>query len=193
MKTLYLASSSPRRKQILDSVAIPFTPLQYDFDESYPKGLQKNEASAFIAQKKISQSIKIVPQEKDFLVLSADTLILLDNEILEKPQDKNEARLFLEKLSGKTHQTYTSLALFDSTSKKTSVKTSVNHITFRTLKKDEIEWYISTNEWHGAAAGYRIQGRASFFIQKIDGNFSSIMGLPLFELYAMLQKYDFFA
>jgi len=194
MKKIILASSSPRRMELLDRMGIPYEVFPADIDESYPHDIDILDVSSFIAEKKVmAVSTKIKETDKKSLVLGADTVICTENLILGKPSDRNQAVEYLHLLQGKMHKTVSGIALFNGENETVTVRKSVNNVFFKSMTDDEIEWYVNTEEWKGAAGGYRIQGKASFFIEKIEGSYSSIMGLPLFELYDILrsQNYSF--
>ena len=103
----------------------------------------------------------------------------------------DEAREFLKTLSGNTHKVITGVALYNGAVHYMSTRTSINKVTFAEMSDEDIEWYLSTSEWHGAAGGYRIQENGSCFIKKIEGTESSIMGLPIFELCDILREQNY--
>ena len=194
MKKIILASSSPRRRELLAGMDIPYEVCPADIDETYPPDMNVLDVSPFIAEKKVmAVSKKLSKLDESCIILGADTTVCIGNVILGKPSDRNEAVKFIRQIQGKMHQTVSGIAVFNCANEKVSVRKSVSKVFFRSMTEDEIEWYVNTEEWKGAAGGYRIQGKASFFIEKIEGSYSSIMGLPLFELYDILrtQNYSF--
>ena len=185
MEPIILASSSPRRQEILKFLNIPFIVNPADIDETITDEIKPEEAAEFLAARKI-------PAENEIgWILAADTIILHKNKIFGKPKNQDEAREFLISLQGTTHKVITGIALFNGTAHYMTTRTSVNKVTFAAMSEAEIESYLETSEWHGAAGAYRIQGKASCFIKKIEGTESSEMGLPIFELYDMLKEQNY--
>lgn len=193
MEPIILASSSPRRQEILKFLNIPFIVNPADIDETIPDDIKPEEAAEFLAARKIDAVARKIPAENEIgWILAADTIILHKNKIFGKPKNQDEAREFLNSLQGTTHKVITGIALFNGTAHYMTTRTSVNKVTFAAMsEEDEIESYLETSEWHGAAGAYRIQGKASCFIKKIEGTESSVMGLPIFELYDMLKEQNY--
>lgn len=193
MEPIILASSSPRRQEILHTLNIPFVVNPADIDETV-HDMKPEEIPEFLAAKKVEAVVKRISQTTEpGWVLAADTVILFKNKIFGKPKDIDEARDFIKKLQGTSHKVITGLALYNGKIHYMSTRTSVNKVTFKEMTDKEIDFYLNTSEWHGVAGAYRIQGIGSCFIKKIEGTESSIMGLPIFELYDMLseQNYSF--
>ncbi len=194
MKPIILVSTSPRRKELLDSIRIPYYCIEPLYEEDITSTKQKNICEYFARQKlnSVLQSIKLAYDDAEF-VLSADTLIIHNKKILGKPKSIEQARSFLESLSGKTHRVHTSLAVYNRKTNTLISKTTTNKVKITSLKKDDIDWYLSTNEWVDAAGAYKIQGSFQRFVPSIEGTQASIMGLPLSTLCAILQSqgYDF--
>lgn len=192
MEPIILASASPRRQEILKKMGIPYTVYPAGIKETTPEDLKKTEVSEFLSAKKVSHVVQELSKNREIgWVLGADTTILFKNKILGKPRDEDEAREFISKLQGNTHKVITGITLYNGKLYDISCRTSVNSVTFAPMSQKEIDWYISTGEWHGVAGGYRIQGQASLFISSIDGSESSIMGLPIFELYDILREQNY--
>ena len=189
MDPIVLASSSPRRQEILKLLDIPFVVNPANIDETIPPDIELSKASEYLASRKVDAVIHSYPADQEIpWILGADTTILFDHTIYGKPSSQDEAFSFLKKLQGNTHEVITSLALLNGHLHYLSTRTSVNVVSFAPMSDKEIEWYIGTGEWHGVAGAYRIQGLASCFIKHIDGTESSVMGLPIFELYDMLKE-----
>lgn len=187
MLSLILASASPRRKEILKSLGIDFSVVCPSFDEKSVKEKNPINLSRILALKKAECVAK---SEKVFsaLVLAADTLVFSERNVFGKPASVMEAGKMLTELSGSVHSAVTSICCINTVSKKISERSCVSKVYFKTLAKREIDFYLKTNEWKDAAGAYKIQGAASCFIEKIEGSFSGIMGLPLFELYSVLEE-----
>ena len=189
MKPIILASSSPRRQEILRLLNIPFQVKVSNFEESYPPNLPLNQVPEFLANKKVEAVAKTYPSGHEIpWILGADTLVLLDGKLYGKPADNIEAAKFMQDFQGKTHEVITGLAIFNGELLFAQSRTSITKVTFAPMSKEEIDWYVDTGDWHGVAGGYRIQGLASCFIQKIEGTNSNVVGLPIFELYDMLKE-----
>ena len=190
MEALILASSSPRRQEILKMLGIPFVVNPADIVEKIPQDVDPKDAPEYLACKKVeavAQRISSV-QEDTGWILGADTAIFFEDRLYGKPSNKEEAVEMIRLLQGHEHEVITGVALYNDNLHDITTRRSVNRISFAPMTETEIEWYVNTGEWHGAAGGYRIQGLASCFIKKIEGTVSSIMGLPIFELYDMLRE-----
>ena len=190
MEALILASSSPRRQEILKMLGIPFVVNPADIDENVPHDLDPKDAPEYLACKKveaIAQRISTV-QEDIGWILGADTAILFDGKLYGKPCNKEEAASMIRTFQGQVHEVITGVALYNDNLHDITTRKCISRLTFAPMSEEEIEWYVNTGEWHGVAGGYRIQGMASCFIKKIDGSESGIMGLPIFELYDMLKE-----
>lgn len=192
MEPIILASSSPRRQEILKKLNIPFLVHPSNFDEILPEDIPVEEASEYFAAKKVEDVVRSFPTDREIpWVLGADTVIIFNKKIYGKPKDRDQAFDFLKKLQGKTHDVITSIALFNGSLHYLATRKSVNKVKMAAMTDEEIEWYLSTAEWHGAAGAYRIQGLGSCFIEKLTGTESSVMGLPIFELYDILREQNY--
>ncbi|MFA6938139.1 MAG: Maf family protein [Treponema sp.] len=192
MEPIVLASSSPRRQQILKELDIPFIVHPANIEETFPKNISLSEVPEFIASQKVNAVIHSLPVDQEIpWVLGADTIILYKNKIYGKPKDEDEAFSFLKTLQGNTHKVITGLALFNGELHYLATRTSVNKVTFAPMSDEELNWYVKTSEWHGAAGAYRIQGLASCFISKLEGTESSVMGLPIFELCDIFKEQNY--
>lgn len=195
MDPIILASASPRRQQILKTLGIPYIVHPAQIEETIPKDMKLEQAPEYIASQKVDYVVRELSKNQQVgWVLAADTVIIYKNKIYGKPKNEEEARSFLSTLQGNTHKVVTGLALYNGAIHYIATRNSINKVTFAPMSEKDIEWYLSTSEWYGAAGGYRIQENGSCFIQKIEGTESSIMGLPIFELCDMLreQNYNFF-
>ncbi len=185
---IYLASGSPRRRELLAQIGVNFTILKIDVDES----IQDHElAEAYVkrvAVDKAQAGLALIKQQNLLVrpVLAADTAVIVDNKILGKPADNQQARVFLQKLSGRQHQVVSCVAV--ATDKNISVRSQLSQVRFAKLSDTEIDWYVSTGEGRDKAGSYAVQGLAAQFIVHIDGSYSGIMGLPLFETRQLLQE-----
>jgi septum formation protein len=195
-KKIYLASKSPRRRELLRQVGIDFELLNLRSDpgrgvDVSEDVLQSEPAQAYVervAREKGAFAWQVLHLRRMPLrpVLSADTTVTVDGEILGKPDNPNQAVAMLERLSGRTHQVLTSVALHFTDM--TEQITQVSDVRFARLTPSMIKAYCATSEPYDKAGGYGIQGLAALFIEHIEGSHSGIMGLPVFETAQLLQK-----
>lgn len=180
---LILASGSPRRSEILKNAGYEFVVKPTSADESLPGGILPEDAVKLLSERK-ADAAKI---ECSDVVLSADTVVALGGRILGKPSDKAEAFSMLRSLSGKTHSVYTGVTIKSAEKKRVfAVKTDV---LFYPLTDDEINAYIATGDPFDKAGAYGIQGRAAVFVEKIDGDYYSVVGLPLSRCARVLRDF----
>jgi septum formation protein len=168
---LVLASASPQRKAILEQLGVPFTVQPANVEE-----LTSGEP----AQVVVDNALRKARAVDGDLVLGSDTEVFLDGVIFGKATDERHAEDHLRRLSGRTHQVYSGVALIDAGEERTSF--AVTDVTFRELRDEEVAWYIGTGEWRGRAGAYAIQGRGSALVERIDGDFWNVVGLPVPEL-----------
>ena len=195
---IYLASRSPRRRELLEQIGIAFEVLpmrgglhhDVDVDETPLAGEAPVAYVARIAQTKaelgwrqvVMRSLPASP------VLAADTAVALGGEIIGKPDNAEHARQLLQRLSGQTHQVLTAVAVARGERIETALSTSA--VEFRKLEADEIRRYVASGEPLDKAGAYAIQGRAAMFVRAIAGSYSGIMGLPLYETAELLRRFD---
>ena len=189
MEPIILASSSPRRQEIFKQLNIPFQVKLSPEEEIIPEDMEKEKVPEYLAINKVKSVEKAYFADREIpWIFGADTMVYLDGELLGKPADSVEAAKYLERLQGRTHKVITGMALFNGKLMYVSSRSFVTEVTFAPMTKEEIDWYVESGEWHGAAGGYRIQGLASCFISKIVGTSTNVVGLPIFELYDMLKE-----
>ncbi len=189
MEPIILASSSPRRQEILKMLKITFRVIAPNIDETISSLLDHEEIPELLAREKVLAVIHSLPAEQEIpWVLGADTIISFDGKIYGKPENQEEAFEFLKAFQGKTHKVITALVLYNGKTKETTSRVCTTEVTFAPMSDEEIQWYVDTGEWHGAAGGYRIQSLASIFVSNIKGSYSCVIGLPIFELYDMLKE-----
>jgi septum formation protein len=181
---IYLASSSPRRAELLRQIGVEFKVLSVDIDESQLTAETPAQYVWRVAKAKAEAGGSIA-DNKGLPILAADTTIAIDDTIIGKPNDQQHCQCILSKLSGRTHQVLTCIAL--RYQGETTLALSTNQVQFRKLDDFEIASYCSSEEPMDKAGAYAIQGRAAIFIEKIEGSYSSVMGLPLFETAKILQ------
>lgn len=188
MEPIILASSSPRRQEILKMLKIPFRVIIPNIDETFSSIVELEQVPELLAREKVAAVIEILKGQEIPWVLGADTVILFEGKILGKPQNHEQAIEYLQMLQGKTHTVVTSIVLYNGHTHETSSKICKTEVTFNPMSEEEINWYVETGEWHGAAGGYRIQSLASCFIGKLEGSYSCVIGLPISELYDILKE-----
>ena len=169
---LVLASSSPQRKAILEQLGVDFTVQAASVDE-----LEQGDPRALV----IENALRKARAVKGARVLGADTAVAIDGRVYGKPRDSQQARRYLERLNGKKHQVWSGIALVDEDGTEQTAA-AVTYVTFRDLKPAEIEWYVGTGEWRERAGAYAVQGRGAALVERIDGDFWNVVGLPVPEL-----------
>lgn len=183
MKIL-LASQSPRRKELLSSLGFDFEVVKIDCEEIVPEHIKVGESAAYLSELKANAFRNLIDDE---VLLTADTVVAIDEQFLGKPEDENEAKKMLRLLSGKTHQVYTAITI--KTLDKTITETDVADVEFDEISDEEIDFYIQNYKPFDKAGSYGIQewlGMAK--IKNIKGNFYTIMGLPTHLVYHILKN-----
>ncbi|MFC0188012.1 Maf family protein [Fictibacillus aquaticus] len=187
MKRLILASSSPRRKELLSYALLLFDVCPSKIEEVMDPGLSAEELVCSLAEQKARD---IFSQHPDAVIAGSDTIVVLDGKPLGKPKDKQEARDMLQMLSGRTHEVYTGVCLIDSD--RSSVFAEKTEVRFWPLTAEEIEWYISTKEPFDKAGAYGIQGKGAVFVHSITGDYYNVMGLPISRVVRELEGFGIF-
>jgi septum formation protein len=183
---IYLASQSPRRRALLAQLGVCFETLDVDVDET-PRPAESPEALAQrLAADKAQAGRARVDDADAHLVLGADTVVVLDDEPLGKPRDATHANRMLMRLSGRCHQVLSAVALASMDG--THVRLSRSRVCFRELSSRESEAYAATGEPLDKAGGYAIQGRAAAFVRELQGSYSGVVGLPLYETAELLAQ-----
>lgn len=184
---LYLASQSPRRRQLLEQIGVRFAVKIADIDETIIPDESPGQHVQRLAFEKANAIWSSLSETTKIPVLGADTIVCLDGEILGKPVDQASASNMLRSLSGREHEVVTGIALI---SERHSVCVNVSQVSFRELSQLEIDNYWATGEPIDKAGGYAIQGRAATFVSQLRGSFSGVVGLPLFETAQLLTEYN---
>lgn len=181
-----LASNSPRRKELLADLGIDFEVLVIKgVDESYPSDLPAMEIAEYISQKKAEAHKQLMADDE--IIITADTVVILDNEVMGKPVDDADACRMLRELSGKTHKVVTGVTI--TTAKCTSSFSAVSDVEFAELADDDISYYVERYKPLDKAGAYGIQEWIGCMgVRHINGSFYNVMGLPLHRLYAELEK-----
>jgi septum formation protein len=186
MVSLYLASGSPRRQELLTQLGISFEKVVPGIEELRRPDESAQHYVARLAREKALAGVALT--RDDLPVLGADTIVILNGEVLEKPRDAAHAAVMLRMLSGKTHQVMTAVALADS--QHTLDCLVVTEVTFRTLSDDDITDYVLSGEPLDKAGAYGIQGLGGCFVRKINGSYHAVVGLPLVETYELLSNFN---
>lgn len=196
---IYLASQSPRRRELLKQIGVNFemlllrndprrntsvdeTPLPGELPTDYVQRICRAKAE-------VAWETLLFRNLPPFPVLTADTTVVLDNKIIGKPNNREEAAFILRDLSGRQHQVLSAVAL--AFEERLELRLNTTSVTFAPLEEERIRRYLLTNESHDKAGAYGIQGQAAAFIQRIEGSYSSVMGLPLFETVELLRSFGY--
>jgi septum formation protein len=187
MATLYLASGSPRRRELLMQIAVPFLTQIAPIDEKVLPGESPVAYVERLARAKGQAGLVALTDNDGAVVLGADTAVVLDGQILGKPADRDEALATLRALSGRSHEVLTAVALVSS--ERTVSRVVTSQVTFRPLSQAEIEAYWASGEPQDKAGCYGIQGLAAVFVSQLHGSYSAVVGLPLCETAALLAEF----
>lgn len=187
MKKIILASNSPRRRELLAGLGYTYeVRVLKDIDESYPESLQGSEVASYISRAK-AEAYRAT-MAADELIITADTIVCLNNQVLGKPADEAEAIAMLRSLSGRTHQVYTGVTIV--TSEATSTFVSCSDVTFAALTDEEICYYVTNYRPMDKAGAYGIQEWIGYIgVERIEGSYFNVMGLPVQRLYTEMKKY----
>ncbi|MBE7035862.1 MAG: septum formation inhibitor Maf [Ruminococcaceae bacterium] len=184
--SVVLASGSPRRRELLEQIGLSFTVVPSQADESIAEDLSPAFAVQSLSLLKAADVAKTQPE--DALIIGADTVVVLEEEILTKPQDAQEATEMLRRLSGRSHSVLTGVTVFRRKDGKSVSVTEETQVYFKSLSEDEIASYVATKEPLDKAGSYGIQGLGGLFIEKIEGDYYNVVGLPLTRLGKLLQE-----
>ena len=187
-RSIYLASRSPRRQQLLAQIGVKFDLMDVDVNEAVVSGESPHDYVERLAHAKAEAGWRRVESEnrRHAPVLSADTTVAIDGRMLGKPADRHEAAQMLAALSGRVHAVLTAVAVKHAARLESAV--SVSEVSFKALSAEEIERYVATGECDDKAGAYAIQGRAAKFVAELRGSFSGVAGLPLYETAQLLER-----
>lgn len=184
MTSLILASASPRRLELLTQIGIiPDQIIPADIDETPQPGESPRQLAERLA---IEKAALIAKNHPDSYILAADTVVALGKRILGKAATVDQARKYLSLLSGRRHRVYSGISLIRPDGCQTS-RVVATTVAFKRLSTADLDYYLDHDEWQGKAGAYAIQGRAARFIRRINGSYSNVVGLPLYETANMLQ------
>ena len=183
---VYLASKSPRRKKLLNFLNINFEVINIHINENSRSGESPVNLVKRLSKKKLDKAREKI---SGGIIITADTIVVIEKKILGKPKDKADAENILKQLSGKTHTVYTGFSIFNSSNNKLITNYEKTLVTFRELEQNEIDDYIASGTPMDKAGAYGIQDDfGAVFIKKICGDYYNVVGLPLFKLYESLKK-----
>ena len=185
MKKIILASASPRRKQLLEQIGLNFSCLPAEVDEDAIKALSPRDMVSKLAWQKAQAVAKRL---KMGIVIAADTVVVLDDLVMGKPVNRADAEQKLALLSAREHQVMTGLCVFNCKDQSHASEVEITKVFFRPLSHQEINDYLDSAEWVDKAGGYGIQGLGALLIEKIEGCYFNVVGLPLNRLNQMLGK-----
>ncbi len=185
--TVILASKSPRRQELLKGLDIPFEILTKETEEGFPTELKAGEIALFLSKKK-SHAFLDSELPKEYLLISADTIVWINDHVMNKPEDRDEAISMLKELSGKCHTVYTGITIRTKEKEKSLVAES--KVWFSNLTDDEISYYIDQYKPYDKAGSYGVQEWIGYCaIEKIEGTQFNVMGLPVQQLYKLLRQH----
>jgi septum formation protein len=185
MPRLVLASASPRRAEILRTIGWPFDAVAANADESRYAG---EDAPTYVKRVARLKAEAVASLSPDATVVGADTVVVVDGEILGKPRDPEDARRMLRQLQGRRHEVLTGVAVFNGKATEPRVAYQVTEVEFAAMSEDEIDWYVSSGEPMDKAGAYAIQGLGARFIAGIKGEHSNVVGLPVRLLYELTRE-----
>lgn len=183
---IILASASPRRRHLLGQIGVKVIVQSVDVDETKKQNESAIDYVQRLAMEKAQRGFKTIKNARNLPVLGSDTIVEIDGVILGKPENRQQAKKMLQQLSAQKHTVHTSVAIV--TKDLTVIDTSSSEVVFKSLEDEEIERYLDTGEANDKAGAYAIQGIAAQFIININGSFSGVMGLPLYETAELLKQ-----
>lgn len=182
---LVLASGSPRRRELLTALGLEFEVRVSDIEERRAEGEPLDEYVVRLARDK---GKAIAQQQRDAWIISADTVVCVGGDLLEKPQSVDEARSMLRQLSGRKHVVYSGVALQHAATGYEDARVVTTTVSFVPLREEQIDWYVKTEEPMDKAGAYAAQGIGAMFIASIEGNYTNVVGLPLSTLTMMMEE-----
>jgi septum formation protein len=183
---LHLASQSPRRRQLLEQLGVEFVVIDVDVPEQREPGESPNDYVSRVARDKALAGFHKANQQ-NAIVLGADTEVVLDDDVFGKPRDADDAMAMLRRLSGRTHAVVSVVWMVSATREQCAMSTS--QVRFAALDDATIATYVATGEPFGKAGAYAIQGRGGTLVEHLEGSYSGVMGLPVFETAGLLRDF----
>lgn len=186
-RQIILASKSPRRKHLLENIGLQFKIVPSNINEDLISVSSPKVYAEILSREKAK---KVAEKYKDAIIIGADSIVIFKGEIIGKPSSLKNAKEILRKLSGQKHKVITGFTVLDSKTNKLVTKSVLSYVTFKKLSEDEINAYAKAKESMGKAGAYAIQEKAGVFIEKVEGDFFNVVGLPIFALCKVLQEFD---
>ncbi len=184
---IVLASKSPRRQELLKGIGVDFTILTKEVDESFPSKLPLIDVAPFLSLKK-AKAFEDAELPENYMVITADTVVIVENEILGKPKDRDDAVRMMNLLSGKVHKVVTGVTV--RTKDKTKTFSVTSKVTFETLDNQEIDYYIDNFRPYDKAGAYGVQEWIGYIgVSNVEGSYYNVMGLPTQRLYKVLKEF----
>jgi septum formation protein len=185
-RQIILASSSPRRKELLEKIGLSFKVDAGTFDEGTCSGLDSHTLAQKIS---LGKALSVAGKYMNAIIIGADTFVIVGNVMMGKPDDEDEACAMLKAISGRSHNVITGFAIIDTASGKTVSRVVETKVYIRRLTVEEIDAYIRTGEPLGKAGAYAIQGLGALFVERIEGDYYNVVGLPLCALMNTLKEF----
>lgn len=185
LSSFILASASPRRQQLLREIGLQFDVIPGDVNEDF---LLDELPVDYVTRMSREKSYAIAEQMPDAWVLGADTIVIIDGEVLGKPQTRENAREMLKKLSGREHRVITGFTIVKKSAQTVVSQVVESSVAFKEIEMDEMEWYINSPEPYDKAGAYAVQGMAGYFVKEIHGSYTNVVGLPLTEVVTVLKE-----
>ena len=186
MKEIILASSSPRRSELLRQLGLQFTVDSTDHDENVSPAAEPRQ---LVRELSLKKARAVAARHRNAIVIAADTMGVLEGQVLGKPENDNQAVEMLKAMSGKCHTVITGFSIIDTDTNKTTSRTVETRVYFRQLDPSEINAYVRSGESRDKAGAYAIQGLGSVLVEKIDGDYTNVVGLPLSALALALKEF----
>ncbi len=185
LSSFILASASPRRQQLLREIGLQFDVIPGDVNEDF---LLDELPVDYVTRMSREKSYAIAEQMPDAWVLGADTIVVIDGEVLGKPQTRENARKMLKKLSDREHCVITGFTIVKKSAQTVVSQVVESSVVFKEIEMDELEWYINSPEPYDKAGAYAVQGMAGYFVKEIHGSYTNVVGLPLTEVVTVLKE-----
>lgn len=185
-RPLTLASGSPRRRELLRGLGLDIVVRPVDIDES---PLDGEKADVYV--RRLARAKARAQGAPGELILAADTVVAVDGDLLGKPEDAADAQAMLRRLSGRAHEVLTGVAVWEPGTDTLVDEVVTTRVVFNAMSEEEIAWYVATGEPMDKAGAYAVQGLAAVFVERLDGNYSNVVGLPLPTVYVLLRRFGF--
>ncbi len=187
MKKIILASSSPRRKDLLKQISLEFEVDPSNYEEDMTLKMEPRKLAEYLS---LGKAEDVAKKHKNSIIISADTIVAIDGEVFGKPKTAERAKYMLQKLSGKVHSVITGFAIIDTESGKQISKSVETKVYFKNISEEEIDSYIAIGEPLDKGGGYAIQGIGALFVEKIEGDYFNIVGLPIGAVVEELKNFE---